>query len=445
MTRVTVGGGWTSETESRRRLRTLVSPYTGIVTRTSRSLVSPDDARLVSIACELAGLGPDGEQGFEPEAGAARPREEEALTAALGEAAERYAASVVPYDELLLAPARALGPEAVRPERFALFADEQRLAPGFPYRRVDETTPLRWARGRSLDGRPCWLPAQLVYLAAELTAGEPPFAPATSSGLACGSTAQEATIAALLELLERDAFMLVWRNRLSLPRLDVSGDRDLCRFHDEVVAPSGLRCTTVDLSVFHGVPTVLALVRSEEPDPVALAVGAAAAPHVRTAWKRAVCEAFAARAWARALALAQPAEAPRGPADVVTFADHVRLYAGRATASAACFLDAAPETRPAADVRALEGETAQEVFDAIVQRFRRAGADAFLVDVTPPDLCAASLRVVRALAPELCALDVGGAAPLLGGRRLLEAPWRAGLVPARLERARLNALPHPFP
>ena len=44
-------------------------------------------------------------------------------------------------------------------------------------------------------------------------------APSTSSGLACHGSLEEASLSGLFELVERDAFMLVWSNRLSLPRL----------------------------------------------------------------------------------------------------------------------------------------------------------------------------------------------------------------------------------
>ena len=65
------------------------------------------------------------------------------------------------------------------------------------------------------------LPAQLVFL--EAPPGDPHVAVPTSNGLACGTNASTTpSLAGLLEVVERDAFMLVWSNRLSLPlsRLD---------------------------------------------------------------------------------------------------------------------------------------------------------------------------------------------------------------------------------
>jgi ribosomal protein S12 methylthiotransferase accessory factor len=49
------------------------------------------------------------------------------------------------------------------------------------------------------------------------------------------------------------------------------------------------------------------------------------------------------------------------------------------------------------------------------------------------------------VAPELCALDVVEGACFLGGRRMYEAAFDAGLVARRLEPTDLNPDPHPFP
>ena len=67
------------------------------------------------------------------------------------------------------------------------------------------------------------------------------------------------------------------------------------------------------------------------------------------------------------------------------------------------------------------------------------------VDVTSPDVAAAGLSVVHVLAPELCQLDVVAGWRFLGGRRLYDAAFEAGLVPHRLGPGDLNPDPHPFP
>jgi ribosomal protein S12 methylthiotransferase accessory factor len=432
--------------ESLRRLQTLVSSHVGVVRSTRRYLAVTDDAPLVSVACELADgrdvIGAD----VDARAIAWSPSGRTALAAALGEAVERYSASYLPASGVALSTAAELGPEAVDPERFTLFRSDQYERPGFACRPFTRETPVRWARAARLpDGAPAWLPAQLVYLTGLPPApGETIIGYATSSGLACGPTLEEALQSALFEVLERDAFMLTWNARLSLPRLELSGHPELERFLDHYVSGTGLRVAAVDLSVFHDVPTVLALVRGN--DGVALTVGAAAAGWTLDACTKAFGEAFAGRAWARVLVAGAPErEFEPDFADVVDFDDHVHLYALSEHAHHADFLDASTERRMVSKVPELHEGTAADRVVTLADRLQRAGTPAYAVDVTSPDVRAARMRVVRVLVPELSPLDLFHGGRFLGGRRLYEAPRRLGLRDSPLEPDQVNPYPHPFP
>jgi len=262
----------------------------------------------------------------------------------------------------------------------------------------------------------------------------------TSNGLACGATLEEAVLAGLLELIERDAFMIVWANRLSLPRLDWSAHAELVAHDRRYLAPSGLDRAAVDLSAFMEVPTVLGVVRGG----AGVAVGAASAPSVEAAWRRALAEAFAVHAWGRALA-GEGRFHRDDFADVESFEDHVRLYTDPRVAAHASFLDGAEETRDVRSVLAVEGGTPLELIESLATRLARHGVVAYAVDVTAPDVRAAGLRVAKVAAPELCALDAAHEGRFLGGRRLYEAAHVLGLRPEPLAPAAVNPYPHPFP
>lgn len=65
--------------------------------------------------------------------------------------------------------------------------------------------------------------------------------------------------------------------------------------------------------------------------------------------------------------------------------------------------------------------------------------------MTSPDVREAGLTVIRAVVPELCALDVEHEARFHGGARLYEEPLRLGMRTRRLSEDDLNPDPHPFP
>jgi ribosomal protein S12 methylthiotransferase accessory factor len=346
----------------------------------------------------------------------------------------------VPHETLVHAPAREL-PDAVAPERFALFSDAQLDGAGFPFRRFTADTPVAWVEGRELpSGRRAFLPAELVYLGTVNRGRARPIAYATSSGLACAERGEEAAVGALCEVLERDAFMLVWANRLSLPLLD---GHEIDPAEHQRLAAAGLAFAAVDLSAIHRFPIVLGVVRAPSGFPGAVGVGAAAARTLARAWWKALAEAFACRAAGAKLALL--GAGATGDAPVRSFEDHIRRYAEHEHAPATAFLDASARVTPAAAVPALEGASAADRLVALCRRVDEARSTAYAVDVTSPDVAALGLTVTRVVAPELCRLDVPHDARFLGGRRLYEAAAGLGLRSGVLAGADVNPDPHPFP
>ncbi len=426
------------------RLRSLVSPYTGVARVAGELMHGPDDARVVTVSCLLADGEPTVGHRVVDHAGSGATDADTAFAAAVGEAAERYAAAFVPESRLVQGSADRLGPKAVRPERFALCHERQYAQPGFPLVPLRSDTELAWVDGLSLpDGVPVLLPAQLAFL--EAPAGDPHVAVPTSNGLACGRTFDDAVLAGLLELVERDAFMLVWSNRLSLPLLDWGGDAELLALDERYFAPTGLGYAAVDCSCFLDVPVALGVVHGPPSEHGALGVGAAASPSVGEAWWKALGEAFAVRRWARDSGSEHALDEPFSEWEIQSFEQHVLWWADPGRVGRAAFLDSSADRQRVEQIQPLEGDDAWSRVEAICRRLARRGLSAYAVDVTAPDIREAGLWVARAVVPELCGLDVVHGIRYLGGRRLYDAPVEAGLLDRPLDVAELNPDPHPFP
>jgi ribosomal protein S12 methylthiotransferase accessory factor len=428
------------------RLEEAVSPLVGIVVRTMSTTYAADEASLPNCAAELASaVRTLGGRAVEHGSGA-NPRPARARAAAIGEALERYSALFVPRERVQLATARSLGDAAVRPSRFALFHPAQHAAGELPFVEFKEDTQTAFVEGMALhDGSPAYLPAELVYLGRPATASLP-IAYSTSNGLACAATFTEAVLRALLELVERDAVMLAWKCRLSLPLLDWTDDEELLSHDRRFFERAGLAFNVLDGSVFLDVPVAIAVVHGHPASGASLAMGAGAAATIGDAWLAAVSEGFGVYRWVRQQTLdLPPGTPPPGPDRVETFEEHLLSYARPEQAELAGFLDASADRTPTRSVGALEGTTPRSQVEAAVRRLSRHGLSAYAVDVTSPDVRALGLHVARVIVPELCSLDVSHRARFLGGTRLYTAAHDAGLVAAPLEPADLNPLPHPFP
>ena len=405
-----------------------MSPYVGVVRGVDEVLAQPSDIRLANVLCETGFaelLIGHGATHLGSGSGSARA----ARAAAIAEAVERYSACWFDDVDAIVATAAELGDRAVEPARFALFSERQHRSPGFPYARFTDETRVAWVSAVSLPERDRVLvPAQLVYLGWTLRPGEERIAHATSNGLACGPTFSAAALSGLLELVERDAFMITWNARLSWPLLEWPDNLRLAAFERRFVRPTGLRVSAVDLSAFWRVPCVLGVARSPLSGDAPFGVGAGAALTVERAVEKAIDEAVRVRSWASALrAYGTP---PPAREAIREFDEHIHYYAYEEHAAAADFLDASEERR---DVSSIPTVTAVE------------SVRAYAVDVTAPDVRAAGLRVVKVVAPELCALDVVHACRFLGGRRLYDEPARLGMRARALREDEINPDPHPFP
>lgn len=434
--------------DGHRRLETFVSPYAGLVTDVHELLRRPGDAGLIrfggvpTVAPELLGPSLEHLQGSSGGVGTSRA---DARAAAVGELLERYAASWTPPGSPV-ATASELGREAVDPGRFALFAPEQHALDGFPFAPFTSQTRTRWLRGFRLpDGEPVWLPAQLVLLAQELVEGEPPLDDQSSSGLACGQSLEEAVLTGLFEVLERDAFLLVWLHRLSLPLVDWRGDRELDRLARRALDPVRVRYQVVDLSGFWHVPTMLAVVQGRPGDGAALGVGAACAATARDALVKALGEAFCVRTWLLYLREQGTARSSGDPDEVRDFTDHVLFYAHDGPSRRASFLWSSATRRDLTVLPGLSGSTPLDQIEELCRRLAARHLTAYAVDVTSPDVAAGGLRVARVVVPGLVSMDVDHRRRHLGGARVLHGPAEAGLGPDRDSIAQLNQDPHPFP
>ena len=225
-------------------------------------------------------------------AGCAWWDEDAARCAALGEAVERYCGNLVP-DGLTVASYEQLAARdepAIDPMTLALFSTEQYASDGFPYEPFSRELRVHWTAGRDLvTGRSCLIPASLVYPSYASCAerhGAPRTNPIPYAGLAAARSRPAALLAAMLELLERDAVTLAWLSSRPLSQIEVPEP-----FDPLFEGPDGaLRTSLVLIPGDYGVPVIGALVHDVERERVAL--GTACRPDPWQAALKAVCEAM---------------------------------------------------------------------------------------------------------------------------------------------------------
>lgn len=430
----------TATLQAARRLTNPIAGVVGSVFHIPLPYGEPDIACAAAVGTDAAWINRARKGGpLSQSSGGAGMVWEQAAARAIGEVLERYAASRTDLADLMVA--RWIDVGGPDPAAYALFSEAQR-AEGVPYARFDEHTVLEWARATDLcTTAPSWVPAKLVYLAGGVRPWLADIGPATSTGTACARGRVGATLAGLLEAVERDAFAVTWWRCLPTAPVVLPRDGPLGRLFLERFVGDGLEFVIRLLPTDLEIPVVLVIVLDRAADRAVAAVGAAAHPDPARALLKALLEAVQTRIWLLQMGGGAGFDPGFGYARVRQFRDHVLLYGQRGSLPALSFLLDTP--RPAVYLEDLPVHHRSTEADLAfcVDRLQRSGLRPLVVDLTTPELAASGFCVVKVMVPGLVNLAASHAYPFLGSRRLWEVPRRLGLDVGET----LNPYPHPFP
>ncbi|MFF6996711.1 TOMM precursor leader peptide-binding protein [Streptomyces sp. NPDC008313] len=340
-----------------------------------------------------------------------------------------------------------LGPAAVDPRETGLYDDafhraNPRVTPFSPER------PIPWVWGWSLrDSRPRPVPEVLAYYHAPGL--EHRFVQESSNGCASGGSRAEAGYFGLMEVVERDAFLLAWYGQVPLREIDpATSTRRSTRHMVDRLAMYGYRARFFDTRVGFPIPVVTACAERADGGIGRMCFGAGAGLDPESALDSALCEIATD---AVNLAGRTRRDEPRLRAmaadfDLVTsLHDHPILYGLPEMGRYADFLLRPRSPRPPLAVADLAWPDAtgavasadlREDLLRAVDAVAAAGFDVVLVDQTLPEQRALGLHTVKVLVPGLLPIDFGWAR-----QRARHMPrTRTVLGPAGL-----NPAPHPFP
>ena len=290
------------------------------------------------------------------------------------------------------------------------------------------------------------MPAGLVYLPYHpWFQGEGFIAEPTSNGLACGDSYEEAVFKGLCEVVERDAFMIMWLNRLPCPKIAVNSGSELDLLVQRHFSRPGLEYVLIDMTTDIATPSVLCILIDELASPSMIVAGGAAHPNIEHAATKAMLEAAHFLVATRYLKLAGY-EIKHNFDEVETFEDHAILYAFGDMLEAVEFLLSAPKGRSLQQVDALLGTPPRQQHQRCAQILIREGFEPVAVDLTTEDVAQLGFTVVRVLVPGLQPIEGCHRHRFLGGSRLREVPKRLGYADREIGTDDgFNPFPHPYP
>jgi ribosomal protein S12 methylthiotransferase accessory factor len=337
------------------------------------------------------------------------------------EAAERYAALAAGCrGDLIWASATELGAAALDLSILPRCSAAELADPSCPITTPVNDQPIRWTRGVSLmTGAEVLVPAILAYLRLDPrpVPAERFFLP-DSSGCAAHTSLTAALTHAIFELVERDAVSLTWLQKLELPLAADSHVPDRERQVIELLRRTGTETTVFDATTDLGVPTAYILQRTPYGRPASF-VGAASGPDLESAISHALLETLGTRG-----PHLPEVDLPDSPRDFRRPHEGAQFMGRRENAVAFEFLrDDAP---PRLAATPLNHTSDTVMFRTLLSHLRRAGMEAFAVDLTTDELLDAGFVAVRVVVPRLQPVSFWPRAQYRAHPRLYQAPAAMG-------------------
>ncbi|WP_051466564.1 TOMM precursor leader peptide-binding protein [Actinomadura oligospora] len=409
----------------------------------------------------VARRGPTGE-GDDSRHGYGRTRDaRSASLTAVAEALERHAGSHLCGRSTVKAAYADIADHALDPRTLGLYPDPWYDQPGFHYNRFDPDQLASWVWGYSFaTSRPLLVPATYAYYGAR-TRAEPGWVYECSNGAALGSRLSEAILYGLLEVAERDAFLMTWYGRLPVPKVDLDSvaDRRIPLTVAQIRQTLGYEVMAFAMPMEQGVPAfwVMAVDRSGEGGRPHALCGAGAHPNPEQALHSALMELFVfvqGAADPGRDSAKDPARDDRlqamldDPDQVRDMPDHHTLYGHPDAWPRLDFLPVDAPGWPLAELvepwpvhRDLNDDLSE-----LVGRYLSTGLNVIAVDTTCPDLKAGGLASAKVIVPGAASMTFGHRYRRVHALpRLLSVPRLLGYRDRDLRPDELNPFPHPFP
>lgn len=347
---------------------------------------------------------------------------------------------------------RNLKEQALNPLEVGVHEKEQYARPDFPFEQFNPDRPINWVWGYSfLQERSILVPELLAYYSLGCGNG---FVYETSNGCALGGSLEEAIFYGIMEVVERDSFLLTWYAELPLPLLDpyTANDQELNLMIDRVRAVGGYDLYFYNSTMEHGIPSVWAMAKNRKQKGLNLICAAGAHLDPIRAVKSTIHEMAAMM-----LTLDDKFEKNKeeflrmyhNSTRVTKMEDHGMLYGlPQAEERLQFLLDTHRPLRSFDEEfkwNSTHADLTEDLQD-ILQKFRQLNLDVIVVDQSTPETKRNGLHCVKVLIPGMLPMTFGHHLKRVTGlERVLRVPKELGFKKQALTFEELNPHPHPFP
>lgn len=344
----------------------------------------------------------------------------EAMIGCLAEALERYCMSYIPKEKMLFCKRNEFDRKFNFNEYHTYSNEQYDNTPNFSNPLVDK---IHWTKiypiNESQDYK--YWPASLIYLPFELSK---PVAETTSTGMAAGTTIENCIISGLLELIERDALMINFLQRLNPPeiRLDTIKGKNK-NFIEKINQKYNIKIYKLYSDIC--VPIFLSFIWKKEKGKIHYGIGASANLDSDVAINKSLKECLFTYFYSKQIMDLKK----NNPTEINALYEHFLYYQG----------DNFEKLLFKSKVEKYKKEKIS--FNDVINVLEKNGINVYYKDLTTEDIKATGIKVVKVIAPSLIDLNKSHIYPRLGAKRFFSVPKKLGLKYSE----KLTEMPHPFP
>ena len=347
-------------------------------------------------------------------------KKEYAIMGCLSEALERYCMSYIPKNELKISKLNDLEKDRIFKD-FFIYTDEQyKKMEQFLNPKKDE---IEWTKILPVNKNLNWMywPASLIYMPYEInkSVGEN-----TSTGMAAGTSIKDCITSGLLELIERDALMINFMQRLNPPEIKLNSIKGKSKsFIKKVMNDYNIKLyklyTDINVSVY------LSIVWTGTGKKTHYGIGASANLDSEVAINKAIKESLFTYFYTKNIMDTRVTD----PNKITALHEHC-LYYQKEMFESLLF-----------DSEAIDYVEQKITFNELIKNMEELGINVYYKEVTTSDIKNTGIKVAKVIAPGLIDMHKSHIYPRLNAKRYWEVPKKLNLK----YNEKLTSMPHPFP
>lgn len=343
--------------------------------------------------------------------------------------------------------------------QFLNYSSEEMNNPSFNFDIYSETEKINWVKAKHLNTNETYLvPEQMVYFSTELLKKQKRFLYESSNGMAIGSSVEEATLSGLLEVIERDSFLVHWylkKSPIKLTKLEELNSQKI-NMMLKYLKDFGYYTHVFDITLDSGIPSIWILLEQMDKSnnqKICFYTAGGSSFNFVTAIETALIEAATSiKVYNHYLKNKYKEQSLSIYIDnfskVNKLEDHIFLYSSnkmRDELSFAIYTEKIEQSKQ----RALKykkkveldfkGDTQKDILNNVLKKIQKNHPDVFVSRLTSSSLSNIGLECVKVMIPSMQNISFGHQYKNINSRRLHQ------IAGSNYDINQHNRTPHPFP